>query len=108
MTTAVSALKPSFSGRNVLFSAYCVVLILFALQPLRRLVALSLNLGNSDLSYILLIPFISAALMYWDRERVFAHPKTSVLPGALVFVLGGVLYAAGWLSTSRLNEIDLL
>ena len=42
-----------------------------------------------------MIPFISAALIYWNRDRIFRSARTSVVPGASVFIFGGIVYYAG-------------
>src|SRR5437763_7992845 len=106
MTTQTLVETPTFSRRHLWFGLFCLTLVLFAFEPLRKLIGLALNLGNSDLSYIPLIPFISAALVYWDRQRIFSIARTSVVPAAVFFVLGGTVYFLGRSGAVRLNEND--
>src|SRR5436190_3882015 len=64
-------LKMSDARRHTHCVLLSLALVLFAFTPIRRLATLSLNLVNNHLSYIPLVPFLSAALTYWNRKRYF-------------------------------------
>jgi exosortase len=81
--------------RHILFALFSSGLVLFAFEPIRRLAALSLDWGNSHLSYIPLVPFISATFLHSQRETIFREPRISVLPAAASFAAGFVLYYLG-------------
>src|SRR5262245_37402717 len=71
----------SDARRHTFFVLFSVALVFFAFTPIRRLATLSLNLGNNQLSYIPLVPFVSAALIYWNRKKIFSKLRTSALGG---------------------------
>jgi exosortase len=98
----------TFPRRNAVFGVFCLILTVFAFTPLQKLFEASLNLDNTDLSYIVLIPFISGALIYWDRQRIFRTPRISVVYGAFAFVFSGLLYFLEHENASRLGENDQL
>jgi len=83
-------------GRHTLFGIFSSGLLLLSFDSIRKLITLALTTDgdNSHSSYVLLIPFISAVLIYSERARIFCNLRTSVRPAALVFVLGGLLFYA--------------
>jgi len=93
--------------RNILFGIFCAILLAVAFAPLRRLMQLSLGHNNADLSYIVVIPFISLALIYWERRRIFLQPRTSIGPAALVFAVGVILYSLGQMVVSSDEQTHL-
>src|SRR5690242_11761625 len=95
MSTQTLIENSTASRRNILFGVFSVILLAVAFEPLRRLVQLCLAWNEADLSYIVMIPFISFALIYWDRRKVFLQPRTSIGPAAVLFALGVILYALG-------------
>jgi exosortase len=102
VTTETLTQNRTLSRRNALFGVYCVLVAIVAFEPLRKVVELSLNPDNGDLSYINLIPFISAAFIYWDRRRIFGESKSSGMAAGIVFVLGALFFLIG-----RTNAIAL-
>src|SRR5262245_18222556 len=78
------------------FALYTIVLLAFALEPLKKVLELSLDLANSHLSYISLIPFISAALLYANRKRIFQKVDRAVIPAAAAGGLAVLLSWAAW------------
>lgn len=95
MTTQTLTENSTASRKNILFGIFSVILVAVAFEPLRRLVQLSLGWNEADLSYIVMIPFISVALIYWDRRKIFLQPRTSIGPAAVLFVVGVILYSLG-------------
>ena len=81
--------------RSVLFGIFSLIVLGTAFNPIRQLVQLSLNGENADLSYIVLIPVISFVLIYWDRQRIFLQPRTSVGPAVGALVVGAILFLSG-------------
>ncbi len=78
--------------RNTLFGLFSLVLVVLAFEPIRRFASLS---SNETSSYVVLIPFISVALIYFDREKIFRNLSSSVLLASIAFVIAGLLYYAG-------------
>lgn len=77
-------------------------------NPIRGLIGFALDPANTAASQIVLIPFISATLIYWNRKSIFQSVRYSFLPGAMVIVLGfALLIGSGTLGT-RLAEDDHL
>jgi exosortase len=95
-STKINSIEPiSLSRRHGLLAMFSIALGLFAFSPLQRLAALSLDTSNSHLSYIPLIPFISAFLIFSSRETIFSELRSSTFSGAATLFLGGLLYYAG-------------
>ena len=94
--------------RHTLFALFLLVPTLFALAPLGRLFRLSIDPVNSHLSYIPLIPFVSAGLIYWNRKRIFRDVRTSVVPAIAAFVSGGAIFYIQQIYGSHVTENDHL
>ena len=94
--------------RHTLFALFWLALILLAQASLRRLLSFSLDWGKTELSYIPLIPLVSAALIYRDRKRIFGDLRTSAVPAMAAFAIGGALYYAERIYGSHLAENDHL
>jgi len=56
----------------------------------QRFATLSLNLGNNQLFYIPLVPFLSADLICWNRKKIFSKLRTSALPASTAFMISAV------------------
>lgn len=71
---------------------YCVwVVVSVALfgRPFAALVRLSLT--NDNTSHIILIPFISAWLLYFEQKRIFARVSTDYFATAVLLALGAAV-----------------
>jgi exosortase len=75
-------MTPQQSTRVGLFIAFGVVLAALNVETLRGVVAVSR--ANETASHLVLIPFVSAALILLQRHEIFASLKTATLPGFLV------------------------
>ena len=95
----------TIARRHALFALFSLALLLFGLVPLSKLLSLAYN---SHLSYVPLIPFISAALIYWNRKRIFVDLRTSAVPAIAAFVIGGAIYYSERTYGSHVAENDYL
>ena len=98
----------TIARRHTFFALFCLVLVLIALEPLRRLLSFSLDWERTDLSYIPLVPFISTALIYWNRKRIFRDLRTAPVLAIAASVIGGAIFFAERTNGSRLTENDSL
>src|SRR5215813_4661068 len=84
-----------FNGLNLsrrvgLFGLFSLFLLLLGAGTIRSVIVFALDFENSHASQILIIPFVSAGLIWLKRKAVFENPRSSVLPGATAIVLGSV------------------
>jgi len=76
--------------------------------PLWALMNYALNRENTHASQIVLIPFISAALIYMNRQNIFRSVHFSVVPAAVLLISGLLLLIAGKTVGVGLKENDHL
>ena len=76
--------------RNVLFGIYCLCLILANLGVLHALIDLSRN--DTTASHLVLIPFVTLALIYQDRHSIFSSIRSAVLAGVGLILAGVGLF----------------
>jgi exosortase len=103
--------EPSSSGslsRRVLFyAAWVVVCCLLLLNPVRGFV--SYALANDNASHLLLIPAISAWILFLERARIFKILGSDLAVGCAFLVGGAALallafsFASAWTSLNRLS-----
>ena len=91
--------------RTIAFLLSSMVLVGLQWETIRDLVAYARD-ERTNSSQVLVIPLISAALLFWDRQRIFARVRYSVLPGIVVGVLGFALMMAVRYGLVSLNEGD--
>jgi exosortase len=96
------------SSRHGLFALFSLILFVLMAEPIQRLIAFAFDFSNSHASQIILVPFISAFLMYWNRGNVFRELQSSPIWASLVGTLGLGLYAAARYFTVRLSPSDSL
>jgi exosortase len=92
--------------RNKVFIFFSAALVVLLAKPLLGLIQFALDPANTAASQIVLIPFISATLICWNRKSIFQGVRYSVFPGALVSLLGFSLLIAARTVGSRLGEND--
>src|SRR6185436_7335008 len=97
-----------FKSRHLSFAAFTVLVTVVMSGTLRPLIAYALNGKNTHASQIVLIPFISAALIYLNRKNVFRDIHYSVTPALLVFLLGVGLFICGKAVGAGLEKGDYL
>jgi exosortase len=84
-----SVLAPDHKRRWLLFSLWIACSVAVFWHSLGAL--LHYALGNDDASHILLIPFISAWLLFVDRKRIFRQPATDPIVSAILLIPGIIL-----------------
>jgi exosortase len=94
--------------RDALFTVFTLSLLVLMAGPIKGLVGFVLDFNNSAASHIVVIPFISAALIYVNRKEIFQSVAYSVLPGTLVLMLGMALFIVGKIFGSYLDKPDKL
>src|SRR5262245_43714247 len=95
------------------FGAYCLTVAAIHGQTLRALYEHSRQ--DMSASHLVLIPFVSAGLVYQSRESIFSSVRTSFSAGLWAAIAGAVLglVAAGmhgtgaWLSLAVLSLVGL-
>lgn len=100
MNTAAETRIATPTRNHAIFTACFAVLALVFWRTLFDLAEYSLHHESS--SHILLIPFITAYLLYQEKSRLFSESRVSALPGLSVIVLGVGLR----LLTERFSPLD--
>jgi len=98
----------AISRRHTLFALFSVGLGLLAFGPLKQLVSFSLHVGHSDSSHVLLIPFVSAVLLFWKRNTLFRDVRSAALLSVIPFAAAVILYRFGMTRAAELTEGDYL
>jgi exosortase len=96
------------SRRNIGFAGFSVLLFLFMAGPIRSVFTFAMDLDNKHASQIVLIPFITAFLIYLDKQKIFSQVRYASLGGAATFVAGLALYVVGKVAGGGLVEGDQL
>jgi exosortase len=91
--------------RTVLFVLSTLALVAFQWQAIRDLITYAES-DKQNASQVLLIPFVSAALIFWDRKKIFARVQYSVFPAVLMVMLGVGLLLAARLWVTPIHEGD--
>src|SRR5262245_20660073 len=76
---AVSTTK--VSSRHLCFTCFTLLLLMLMAAPIQALVQFAIDLENKQASQIIIIPFISAALVYRNRSKIFRDVRYSGLGG---------------------------
>ena len=90
-----------FALRQQLFAVLCLLAILLLWAPLKALVGLSLQ--DERYTYILLVPIMSAAFIYLEKERIFGDSRYCPRVGVPLLFLGLFVFS---LSRTRLSSFD--
>ncbi|HXP69530.1 MAG TPA: exosortase/archaeosortase family protein, partial [Candidatus Dormibacteraeota bacterium] len=95
MNTTIIAERDS--GRStkahIAFGALVIVSTIIFWRTLSAWFAYSLH--NPSGSHIVLIPFVSAFLIFRERQRIFSSVRPSMIPGIGMILVGAVLYWTG-------------
>jgi exosortase len=106
-----------FQQEKLWFAGYAVICIAVFWSPLQSLA--NLALANDAYSHILIVPFVSAVLIWMERKRLFRIPGKSPTPAVILFILGLLLgtlslwaphisIAGGWLGLPILGFLCLI
>ncbi len=91
--------------RWLLFSCWIILSFLLFKNPVLALVRLSLS--HDDASYLVLIPFISAAVLYLERHKIFPHLSSDkILAGTFLLLAGCVALASHFAESSSLPGLQ--
>jgi exosortase len=88
------ATRTAFLRSTVWFAVYVGACSLAFWVPLRNLMQVAL--ASDTYSHILIVPFVSIVLVWWERERLFQTVERNVSSAAPLFVLGAMLGALSW------------
>lgn len=89
-----------------LFSGWVVLSLLLFLGPVLALVRLSLS--QDDSSYLVIIPLISAVLLYLERDRIPAQISSDkTLSGILLLLAAGIAVAVHYGAGSSIAGLQL-
>ena len=100
----MSDIKLAMRNRWVCFTVWIFLSSLFFVRPLTALIRVSLS--NDDLSYIILVPFLSAAVLFIERRKVFFELSVDKARGGCILVLG-VFAAVAFRLVGAGSAIDL-
>src|SRR5262245_45730081 len=98
----------NISRRHVFFTLFFLLSVGIMLAPVRDVIHYALDLEHVNASQILLIPFITVALIYQNRRSIFKSVRYSPVPGIAVMTVGAVLFSAGAIWGHRFDEGDRL
>jgi len=93
-----------FNKRNLLFGVFIIAVLFMIYTPLRELLDTSSN--RDYYSHILLIPFVSAYLIYLKRKEIFSDKVYSFGVGAPVILIGIILFISGQNLGTGFNQND--
>ena len=81
----------SASQRTLGFVVLVLAVVAVSWGTIQSLIAYASDWDNTNASQVLVIPFITGALIYWRRDTVFSRVRYAVVPGALVLIAGAAL-----------------
>lgn len=107
-TAELGPSRRGVSSRDLFFGLVTVALLLLLSGTLRELFNYASDLENKNASQVFLIPFVSGALIFLNRARIFKRVEYGAVPGALVIAGGIALWVASQRWGSQLAEGDRL
>jgi exosortase len=102
--TALNDAKIAVRKRWVWFGVWIFLSSLFFVRPLMQFVRLSLS--NDDISYVILVPLISASILFIERRKLFFDPSIDKALGGCIFFLG-VFTAVASRLMGAVSAVDL-
>lgn len=87
------ASKPAVAKRLAVFSTLALLCVAVFWRPLFALVRLAL--ASDPHSHTIIVPLISATLIWWQRKKIFSPTAFNWVQGALLFIPGVILYWFG-------------
>lgn len=95
----------SMNKRWFLFFTWTFASLLLLIKPTADLVRLSLS--QDDASYLILIPIISAAVIYLERRRIFLQVSTERMFAGFFLLLGGFFALVSYLAKNPFPSLQL-
>lgn len=92
--------------RSTFFFVFAVLTVLLFYGPLKELFRLSIH--ENLYSHIILVPLVSAYLLYAKRKAIFAGHQYSFNTGILVLTVGIILSVIGKRHSGQLDQNDYL
>jgi hypothetical protein len=83
---------------TIWFAAYALCVLAAGAGTVKALIALST--GDPTASHLVLIPFVSAGLIWYNRATIFESVRLDAAPGLVIISLGAMMAAAEWIQTS--------
>ncbi len=96
------------SQRNLLFILSSTCLFALMSPSIRALIEFSSDRREVAASHIILVPFVTATLIFLSRRKIFESIRFSVLPGAATLVAGLALMGAGRIWGNGFSDVDQL
>jgi len=96
------------SARTVLFILFSLTLFASMASRILLLIDYASDWDNTNASQVFLIPFVTGALLYLSRDKVFESVRYAVLPGALVLGFGALILGSQRSFASTLAFSDQL
>jgi exosortase len=90
------------------FALLVLALMVGSWRPLEALVSYASDWDNTNASQVLVIPLITAFLLYWRRDTVFRRVQYDIVPGIGVMIAGVALMVYVRTKTWNLPEGDQL
>jgi exosortase len=78
----------NISSRTTYFIVFSVSLFVALSGALRAVLAYAMDTANTHATQIIAIPFISAGLIYMNRQNIFRSVSYCILPGVLLMAIG--------------------
>ena len=91
-------MRVKFTPRDKVFAALCALVIVIMWTPLKSLIGMSLQ--DERYTHILVVPVISAAFLFLERERIFLNSRYCLAMGVPLMLLGLLI---GFVSNMRLS-----
>ena len=98
----------SGSTRAVLFVLFLLALVASTSSSIRGLITFASDWDNTNASQPLIIPLISAGLIYHRRKVIFERARYDLLPGVLIMIAGTALHVFGRTKNPTWQEGDHL
>jgi len=101
VTTADRSEQRPIPFTHLGFGSFALASIILFWRVLSGLLSYSLN--QESASHVLLIPFVTAFLLFTERRRIFSVVRSSIAAGAALILVGGMIYWAGKPAVSFLS-----
>jgi exosortase len=98
----------NLSRRTIVFTLFSLFLLSAMAKSLLALIRFALDSDNPASSHIVLVPFVSAALIYLNRKNIFQSVQYSPFPGALAMMAAAALFVGAVTFGAQLPEADRL